>query len=289
MALGDQMNRGGEVIVRQAALLIDLDNFHDAEQIEAAYEQMKSRVGRVSACRAYGNAMRLQTLGPVWHKLGGRTFPNLALEKNTTDAALVADAVALYFQNGIQFFGIASGDADFAPLAIRLREWGCEVWCFSVGEVLFQGAESYYDKVVRFVDLAKLAVTVEAALAKSVPQPEPTPAPIPKSQTEASITPVVTPRNKPPPVPPQPKSALVPLSEQELSDVVAVKNILSAIPVWLPDTIKPLNQLGNFLKSVGFAKTSKPLHELFRKYPAYFKVLPSTGVAKHVRLLKKPK
>lgn len=283
------MNRGGEVIVRQAALLIDLDNFHDAEQIEAAYEQMKSRVGRVSACRAYGNAMRLQTLGPVWHKLGARTFPNLALEKNTTDAALIADAVALYFQNGINCFGIASGDADFAPLAIRLREWGCEVWCFSVGEILFQGAEAYYDRVVRFTHLAKLTVAVEAVLAKSAPQSEPNLVSEPRNQAEVPIKPTAKPKNTTPPAPPPPKTLPPPLSEQELSDRAAVKSILVAIPIWLPDTIKPLNQLGNFLKNGGFAKTSKPLHELFRKYPTYFKVLPSTGVAKHVRLLKKPK
>lgn len=38
----------------------------------------------------------------------------------------------------------------------------------------------------------------------------------------------------------------------------------------------------------GIKKGSKPLHELFRKYPSFFKVLPLTGPAKQVRLLKRP-
>ena len=116
--------------LQQTALLIDADNFSDVRAIEAALAQFKTRAGRVSICRAYGNSTKLLTLAGLWRTLGARTFPNLALEKNTTDAALIADAVALHFQQGVRFFAIASGDADFAPLAVRLREWGCEVWCF---------------------------------------------------------------------------------------------------------------------------------------------------------------
>ena len=57
---------------------------------------------------------------------------------------------------------------------------------------------------------------------------------------------------------------------------------------WLPNTVKQLNQLGTPLREHGITKGSKPLHELFRKYPAYFKVLPLTGQAKQVRLEKAP-
>ena len=135
---------------QQAALLIDADNFADAKALEAAWEQLKFHAGRVSICRAYGAAMRLQALAEPLRNIGARPVANLPLDKNTTDAALMADAVALHFQQGVRLFAIASGDADFAPLAVRLREWGCEVWCFSMGSILFAGAEAYYDRVVGF-------------------------------------------------------------------------------------------------------------------------------------------
>lgn len=136
--------------IRQAALLIDADNFSDPQAIDAAWAELKAYAGRVSVCRAYGAGPRLEWLRSVWRYLGTRTFPNLPLEKNTTDAALIADAVALHFQQGIRLFAIASGDADFAPLAVRLREWGCEVWCFSMEGIVFRDAETYYDRVKCF-------------------------------------------------------------------------------------------------------------------------------------------
>ena len=137
--------------IRQAALLIDADNFADPQAIEGAYAEFNAYAGRVSVCRAYGAGPRLEWLQrSVWRYLGTRTFPNLPLEKNTTDSALIADAVALHFQQGIRLFAIASGDADFAPLAVRLREWGCEVWCFSMEGIVFRDAETYYDRVKCF-------------------------------------------------------------------------------------------------------------------------------------------
>lgn len=163
---------------QQAALLIDADNFADAKALEAAWEQLKFHAGRVSICRAYGAAMRLQALAEPLRNIGARPVANLPLDKNTTDAALMADAVALHFQQGVRLFAIASGDADFAPLAVRLREWGCEVWCFSINGILFKGAEAYYDRVVRFTP----AVTTPA------PVTAPVPAAIPKAIAAAVVS-----------------------------------------------------------------------------------------------------
>lgn len=88
--------------------------------------------------------------------------PTLPLDKNTTDASLMVDAVELCCRDGVRFFAIASGDADFAPLAVRLRARGCEVWCFAVTQTLFNGAQLYYDKVVRFEKPPVLAPVVVA-------------------------------------------------------------------------------------------------------------------------------
>ena len=133
--------------LQQAALLIDADNFADPYAIDTAWKEFQTYAGRISVCRAYGAGPRLQSLWSVWRYLGTRSCPNLSLEKNTTDSALIVDAVALHFQQGIRLFAIASGDADYAPLAERLREWGCEVWCFSMEGIVFRDAETYYDRV----------------------------------------------------------------------------------------------------------------------------------------------
>lgn len=87
-------------------------------------------------------------------------------------------------------------------------------------------------------------------------------------------------------LPPKEVIAAAPVPAREDSE--AVRRILAALPQWLPETVKQLNQLGAPLRESGIKKGNKPLHELFRKYPTYFKVLPTTGQAKQVRLLRKP-
>lgn len=223
----------------QAAFLIDADNFSDSVALNAAWLQVQARTGRVAVCRAYGGAQRLHTLATVWNSLGARTFPNLALEKNTTDAALIADAVALHFQQGVRLFAIASGDADFAPLAVRLREWGCEVWCFAMESTLFAGAQAYYDRVVRFFP-------------SPVANAEP-PAPKPLfSAVVAAAAPAVT---KPPALP------------EEVVRILKLVPGLHEAPQQLSQVVPVLRQqsvLGKTTKSTAF----------FARYAEHFKLSP---------------
>jgi len=268
--------------VRQAALLIDADNFADPKAIDAAWAEFNAYAGRVSVCRAYGYGPRLQSLGSVWRYLGTRTFPNLPLEKNTTDSALIADAVALHFQQGVRLFAIASGDADFAPLAVRLREWGCEVWCFSMEGIVFRDAETYYDRVVQFCP----------------PQPQPQPQPQPPlpvapvvavKQSVAPRAPEETPTmpvfsvmpgaekslNPTPQLPKpasKPASPPVPHSDVLLPDAVLL--ILKALP-GLREGPQHLSQAAATLRQQGIlGKTVKSTHFL-APYAAYFKLSPA--------------
>lgn len=153
-----------------AAILIDADNLQDEVWLEAVREQVKHRCGRLPVIRAYGSTAKLQSRVALWARLGAEMVPTLPLDKNTTDASLMVDAVELCCRDGVRLFAIASGDADFAPLAVRLRARGCEVWCFAVTQTLFNGAQLYYDKVVRFEKppvLAPVAVTPEKVLARA--------------------------------------------------------------------------------------------------------------------------
>lgn len=248
----------GVVGMLQAALLIDADNFSDPVALNAAWMQLQARAGRVTVCRAYGGAQRLHALAPVWSSLGARTFPNLAVEKNTTDAALIADAVALHFQQGVRVFAIASGDADFAPLVVRLREWGCEVWCFAMESTLFAGAQAYYDRVVRFASLP--AANPELAAPVSVWGPAPvsvTPKP----------TPVVPQPAKPAPLPP-PKVATTSTALPE-----DVARILKLVPD-LREASQPLNQVVPVLRQKNILGKTTKSTKFFARYSAHFKLTP---------------
>ena len=372
--------------VRQGALLIDADNFADPQAIEAAYAEFNAYAGRVSVCRAYGAGPRLEWLQrSVWRYLGTRTFPNLPLEKNTTDSALIADAVALHFQQGIRLFAIASGDADFAPLTVRLREWGCEVWCFSMEGIVFRDAETYYDRVKCFPAplLAPPSVTparpvmpsacdgnVYAAGGASRPIPA---APACRAAAAPLNTPALADVRLPDEVQrilnvmpglrerPQQLCHVVPVLQRhgffdkritkstaflaryaayfELSpahkptlltfcpsgmagspsdsdfdeagftqaaevahdapearviavpspqDESALERIFAKSASWQPGTIRQLNAFSMLLEENGVVFGNKPLDALFSLYPDYFELLPATGPATKVRLLKKP-
>ena len=261
----------------QAAFLIDADNFSDSVALNAAWLQVQARTGRVAVCRAYGGAQRLHTLATVWSSLGARTFPNLALEKNTTDAALIADAVALHFQQGVRLFAIASGDADFAPLAVRLREWGCEVWCFAMESTLFAGAQAYYDRVVRFAPSPvanaeppapkPLFSAVVAAAAPAVTNPVVLPVP-PAVAKSPSLAP------RPAPAAPAPAPALVPASVTAKPPALPeeVARILKAIPA-LRETPQRLSEIVPVLRQKNILNQTKST-AFFARHAEHFKLSP---------------
>ncbi|MDD2692942.1 MAG: NYN domain-containing protein [Simplicispira sp.] len=261
----------------QAAFLIDADNFSDSVALNAAWLQVQARTGRVAVCRAYGGAQRLHTLATVWSSLGARTFPNLALEKNTTDAALIADAVALHFQQGVRLFAIASGDADFAPLAVRLREWGCEVWCFAMESTLFAGAQAYYDRVVRFAPSPVANAeppaskppfsAVVAAAAPAVTKPVVLPVP-----PAVAKNPPLAPR--PAPAAPAPAPALVPASVTAKPPALPeeVARILKAIPA-LRETPQRLSEIVPVLRQKNILNQTKST-AFFARHAEHFKLSP---------------
>jgi hypothetical protein len=106
----------------QAALLIDVDNFHEPDQLRAIHSQFGQFAGKGFTCHVHGDPKHLfkEELKTVWQEMAARLLPFLPLNKNTTDAGLIVDALMLHFKSGTRRFGIASGDADFAPLALQL-------------------------------------------------------------------------------------------------------------------------------------------------------------------------
>lgn len=272
------------------AFLIDADNL-SAGGIEEAFEQLHQAHATVQVRRTYGGLEKLAGLKDVLRRHAVQGFVNQG--KGTTDVALVIDAMDLLHRGGLTTtMAIGSSDADFAPLAVRLREAGKLVICFAQKVISAETLPLAYDKVI-FVDTKTIGVPVPAVLTPA-PVPAKASAPVTAKATAtqttstAPISSVAVPPAKMPALKQVPPAASPADASAALDGVVVVKKIIAAIPGWLPNTIKQLNQLGAPLLVAGFKKGSKPLHELFRKHPAFFKVLPTTGPAKQVRLLKLP-
>ena len=135
------------------AVFIDADNLNDPTALD----------DRVLYRRAYGRPESLKAIEAVLWKHGVRPVANLIVDKVTTDSALVIDAVEAVCTNDLDAVAICSGDADFVPLAIWLREKGKKVLCYSLANKVFANPESFYDEVVLLDVVDKLlspAVTV---------------------------------------------------------------------------------------------------------------------------------
>ena len=122
MALGDGEGRA-------AALLVDADNV-TSHCVEFALAQLAGQGCRVTMRRAYGGLQKLADMKDCLLRHAVRPFVNQG--KGTTDALLVVDTMDLLYADRLPaVVAIASSDADFAPLAVRLREAGMQVICFA--------------------------------------------------------------------------------------------------------------------------------------------------------------
>jgi hypothetical protein len=112
-----------------AAILIDADNLSPSA-VEQAFTHMAHQGWRVTLRRAYGGHEKLVGMKDCLLRHGVRSLVNNG--KGTTDALLVVDAMDLLHEGRLPpVVAIASSDADFAPLAVRLREAGNWVICFA--------------------------------------------------------------------------------------------------------------------------------------------------------------
>lgn len=268
--------------ISKVALLIDADNLPPVA-VDLVFEHLHKLGVLVQVRRAYGGHEKLAGMKDVLRRHAVRAFVNQG--KGTTDVALVVDTMDMLHLNTLPAtVAIVSSDADFAPLALRLREAGMHVMCFAkrdnsdadallraYDEVIYVDSPQLVDNLIALTDAPVESVATKITVAKKAPI-------VSVPQLASQVPSATIPINASP-------AAVLPVA---MEDPKAVRSILAALPVWLPNTIMQLNQLGKPLRDSGVAKGSKPLHELFRKHPAYFKVLPTTGAAKQVRLLKTP-
>jgi uncharacterized LabA/DUF88 family protein len=131
----DGKNKGGLMTNEQAqklAVLIDADNAQPSI-IEGLLAEI-AKYGTASVKRIYGDwtgphlkswkeVLLLYSIQPI------QQF-RYTVGKNSTDAAMIIDAMDLLYTNKFDGFCIVSSDSDFTKLASRIREAGLVVYGF---------------------------------------------------------------------------------------------------------------------------------------------------------------
>ena len=165
--------------VPHVALLIDADNT-PASALPAMLADLGAR-GLIGVRRAYGNWAKPQ--------LGGWQGPLLdhgivavhqfdhAVGKNATDLALTVDAMDLFHTCCPDILALASSDADFTPLVIRLRSSGVSV----IGYGGRPATDAYRRACTEFVELPSAGKApvpptpsgATSAVAELKPSPQP--------------------------------------------------------------------------------------------------------------------
>ena len=112
------------------AVLIDADNT-SPKLAKEMLDELAS-YGTLTVKRAYGDWTTQQLSGWKDHLLASAISPMQQFAftrgKNSTDSAMVIDAMDLLYAGNVDGFVIVSSDADFTRLATRLREAGMTVY-----------------------------------------------------------------------------------------------------------------------------------------------------------------
>ena len=159
------------------AVVVDADNV-PSSRIGAVLAEV-ARFGTASVKRVYGDWTSTQLNG--W-KLAANEHAIQPMQqfahttgKNSTDSALIIDAMDLLYTGRFQGFCIVSSDSDFTRLASRIREQGVTVYGFGERKtpVSFRNAcdQFTYLDILGGNDNVPAAVTpTPKALARTSPQ-----------------------------------------------------------------------------------------------------------------------
>lgn len=156
------------------AVLIDADNT-SPKHAGAIFEEIAS-LGEASVRRCYGDFSSQQMSG--WnrvqseHGLVPHHSPANTVGKNSSDIALVIDAMDLMHTGRFDGFVLISSDSDFTRLASRIREQGLDV--YGIGQK--KTPDAFRKACKRFIFLENIGAApagdTQAPKAKSAPAQE---------------------------------------------------------------------------------------------------------------------
>lgn len=242
--------------------LIDADNLSSPAWVNEAITAIEATEGPIAVRRAYGSAENLKGLAEPLRDWAIRPFLNVYLTKNTTDMALAVDAMELACQMPAPHtVVVGSGDADFVPLVVRLRERGIKVLCVSEYRKMAPEALKAYDGVI-YVGRSAGSATVTA---KAPPVAKKAVAPAPAAKKAPA---------KKAPATKKVAEKLTPAVNATPADRVTKDMVLEAIPKlktgeWIPisDAAKALHDKKLLSKSASSAR-------LFKRFPQSFELKP---------------
>ncbi|GAC1605169.1 MAG: hypothetical protein NVS3B2_11380 [Ramlibacter sp.] len=241
------------------AFLLDADNLSSASDIDQVFAHFRRLGVSVTVRRAYGGHDKLTGIKEVLRQHAVRSFINQG--KGTTDAALVIDAMDLLHHDALPgMVAIGSSDADFAPLAVRLREDGIRMVCFALRDKADGAALALvYDEVV-YLDGGGRGE-----------RQDPAPAPARKSPA-AKKTPARAPAPKAAP-------ALKPAVGKAFATDDEFEDILEAVPALLSGEPVPLNDVTRQLRDANVLGRSARSTTLLGRYPADIRLTPERNPA----------
>lgn len=271
--------------------LIDADNLSASAWVDEAFRVLEESEGVMPVRRAYGSAENLRGLADVLRVWAVRPFVNLSLSKNTTDIALAVDAMEFACQIPVpKVIVIGSGDADFVPLVVRLRERGIRMVCVSERSKMGREAVSAYDRVILVGQEQALqeastaaaqapapaAPAVRAAVRKTTARKAPATKVPAKQLVAIKVTAKKTAAKKAP----ASKAAVKKTAPSVQDDAVGkmssvdVTAILQAVPALQTGQPQPLAAVAKALLDGKLRGKNLTSTKLLKKFPLHFTLLP---------------
>lgn len=252
--------------------LIDADNLSMPVWIDEAFKKIELSEGLISVRRAYGRAENLKGLEEMLRTYAIRPYLNLYLTKNTTDLALAVDAMEFACQPRMpKTVFIGSGDADFLPLVVRLRERGIKTVCVSARSKMSREAISAYDQVI-YVGLDKVADDQVSSEDESLSAP--ILATIPAKKVAAKKPAAKKIVVKTVPVKKVPAKKVVAKKVSNTPFVATVTLILESVPSLSDGGWHSLGEVHKPLIDAKLIGKSAASTKVFKKFPHHFELMP---------------
>jgi len=243
------VNRMTSADTRFVALLIDADNLSATGMEQAVAELRREGLG-LSVLRAYGSLETLAGAKAFIQRHGGKAVLNHG--PGTTDAALVVDAMDLLHAGQLPAtVAIGSGDGDFAPLAVRLREAGRQVLCFAQGHK------------AAVADLQRVYASVVLVDEPAADKPAAKKAPRAARKTEQKA-----------PAAKQARAPAAPRQQAKGNDGDAVLAVLESVPALRRGESVALNEVVKKLKDAGLMGKSAGASSFFKKFALPVQLMP---------------
>lgn len=215
--------------------LIDADKLSSSAWIEEACNSLEAAEGSMAVRRAYGSAENLKGLAQTM------------LACQTPKPNVMA---------------IGSGDADFVPLVVRLRERGIRMICVSERSKMASEAAHAYDSVLFVGNEPPKAQAKKSAIAPATKTPT-------KKVAAKKAVAVAAPAKK---VATKKKASTA--TDVTTKSDITLEQILAAAPALRMGQMQPLGDIVKQLHSAKLIGKNATSTKLFKKFPERFELTP---------------